>query len=152
MKRFNLLLVFVVLLIGLTACRSAGQSPQGVLNRNRNSWNDQAPSHYQFTLQVGCFCVPDFTRPVQIEVRDGTVVSKSYADNGQAVNNDFFESYDTMDELFAVIEKAIEDEADVIDIAYHPDYGYPEQISLDYIKEALDDEVAYRVLTFSVLP
>lgn len=152
MKQSSLLLLFVVLLIGLTACRSAGQSPQGMLNRNQNRWNDQELSHYLFTLQVGCFCMPEITRPVQIEVRDGTVVGKSYVEDGQLVSNDFFEPYDTIDELFEVIQEAIDSEADVIDIAYHPDYGYPEQISLDPIKDAFDDEVVYRVMAFEVLP
>ena len=152
MKRSNLLLVLIILLVGLTACRSAGQSPQRVLERNQNSWHDVEPAHYQFILQVGCFCVPDVTRPVQIEVQGGAVVRKSYMDNGEVVGNEFFEPYDTIEELFGVIQAAIDQEADVIDIAYHPDYGYPEQISLDSIKEALDDEVVYRVSAFEILP
>lgn len=57
------------------------------------------------------------------------------------------ESFLTIDELFGVIENTRE-KADELDVEYNQQLGYPEFIAIDYMKEAIDDEVSYKVDNF----
>jgi hypothetical protein len=59
----------------------------------------------------------------------------------------FSESFLTIDELFDIIDSARQ-KADKLIVEYNQKTGYPEYIEIDYIKEAIDDEVTYRVDSF----
>jgi hypothetical protein len=59
------------------------------------------------------------------------------------------ESFLTIDELFKLIENAREN-ADKLDVEYDRKLGYPTVVEIDYIKEAIDDEVTYRVHDFRI--
>ena len=50
----------------------------------------------------------------------------------------------TMDELFDLIRDAQAGGADDIEVAYSVD-GYPTLINIDYIKQAIDDELSLRI-------
>src|SRR5690606_34998299 len=55
----------------------APDTPQGL-------WESQDVNSYRYTLQVGCFCLVEMTRPVTIEVLNGEVASITYVDVGTA--------------------------------------------------------------------
>jgi hypothetical protein len=48
----------------------------------------------------------------------------------------------TVDALFAVVDDAL-DTADKVEVRYDPALGYPAQIDIDRIRQAVDDEVSY---------
>ena len=52
----------------------------------------------------------------------------------------------TVDQLFDSIQFAIDQNADSIDILYHPEFGYPESIQIDYDFTAADEEWLFRML------
>jgi hypothetical protein len=43
-------------------------------------------------------------------------------------------------------------DADEVLVTYDATYGFPTSISIDQIKEAVDDEISYQVENFEVLP
>ena len=57
------------------------------------------------------------------------------------------ESFLTIEELFEVIENALE-KADELSVEYNQDSGHPESIEIDYVKDAVDDEVTYQIENF----
>ena len=47
--------------------------------------------------------------------------------------------------------KKILNDAEEIQISYDATYGFPNSIAIDYIKEAVDDELSLQVSDFEVL-
>jgi hypothetical protein len=142
--------VFIVLTLAVIVSACSG----GALQSNREKWDSQAVSHYRFNLSIGCFCPYHEIMPLTVEVKDGQVVSLTDV-NGQPVREEFranFEEAATVERLFAIAEEAASGGADEIKVEYDATYGFPSSISIDYIKEAMDDEISYHVLNFEVLP
>jgi hypothetical protein len=134
------MLKLVPILLLLVAC---GPSPQ-------SQWKARGIANYDFTVQRVCFCPPDFTHWVRVEVRAGRAVSVLHADTGFSVNAQLFEFFNTIDKLFIIIEQAQLKPADGLDVSFDPTYGFPTRMVIDYIKQAADDEVTYRVRDFVV--
>jgi hypothetical protein len=142
--------IFIVLVLALTLSACSGSA----LQSNREKWDSQAIPHYRFNLSIGCFCPYFDIMPLTIEVKDGQVVSMTDV-NGQTVREEFranFEEAATIERLFAIVEEAASGGADEVKVEYDATYGFPSSISIDYIKEAMDDEISYHVLNFEVLP
>ena len=162
-------ILFILLAIVLTACSGVAteipteipneiptELPTGVsgdLEGARRQWEEAAISHYQFSLNMVCFCAFAENMPLTIEVQDGEVVSMEYQ-NGNEIDPaslEFFQRYETIDKIFAELEKAT-GEADEVTVSYDDTYGFPEQIDIDFVKEAIDDELAMTISGFEVLP
>jgi len=144
-------LVLIVSALALAGC-SLGSQTQ--IERNRQKWQDANISHYRFNLFVGCFCVFNEDMPLAIEVKDGQVVSMEYQSGNEidASNRELFDKYATIDRIFTELETNIDGKADEVTVKYDPAYGFPAQINVDFIKEAIDDELALSVANFEKLP
>jgi len=92
--------------------------------------------------------------PLTIEVTDGKVVSMISADGKTLDLADSsygeFISYATIDKVFTETQSAL-DKADEVKITYDPKYGFPSTVMIDFIKNALDDELSIYVENFKVL-
>lgn len=145
-------LTLVILILTLAAC-SAG--PVSDLERSQKLWNDQGISHYQFTLQIGCFCAFMDQMPLTVEVRDGQIVSMTDSKGTQVLDTDpsyvLFARYATIDNLFVELQDGLNGGADVVTAAYNPSIGHPTEIHFDFIKDAVDDELSVLVTDLQVL-
>jgi hypothetical protein len=150
-KTFTHFLVFLTVL-ALAAC--SFQPGGSEFERARTRWQEHAPVHYRYQLQVGCFCPFADRMPLTIEVRDGQTVSILAAD-GSPVSADemsMFERYATIDKLFDLTGAALDGDADKVEVTYDEKYGFPVQVNIDYIEQAVDDELGLQVSAFEVLP
>jgi hypothetical protein len=114
-------------------------------------WQAQAIDDYHYTLQVGCFCLVDVTRPVNIEVKDGQVASITYADDGTAADPTLFERYDSIDKIFAIISEAEAQEPDRLDVTYDEATGVPQSIAIDISEQTADEELYLEISGFAAL-
>ncbi len=123
--------------------------PEGLeeLQESRRLWQSQGVTDYVYVLRRGCFCTPEAIGPVQITVRGGTVVSRTYVEGGDPVTQ-WLDSWPSIDGLFDLLQRAIDGEADKVDVAYHPQMGYPVSADIDYIEQAIDDELRLTVTSF----
>lgn len=145
-------IIVLALALILTAC-SAGVSSE--FDKNPARWEAANITHYRYTLFIGCFCGFMNEMPLTIEVKDGEVVSMTNA-NGIPVSPtdsfyDVYESYSTIDRLFLKLESDLAGEADEVTVEYDPAYGFPVNIAIDQIKEAIDDELSIQISDFEVL-
>lgn len=146
-------LILIVLAFILAACSAGGSE----LSRNQQKWEDANISHYQFELTLSCFCAFRDQMPLTIEVKDGEVVALAYAD-GRVVEagdpmHEYFTGFATIDLLFAELESAMSSaDAGDITVQYDESLGFPTQASIDYIKEAVDDELYITVAGFEQIP
>lgn len=148
MKRILLITVLAALL--LSACSVFGGMQ---LSNARNRWQSSSLTHYRYDLHVGCFCAFVEKMPLTIEVQDGRVVSMQYQD-GTAVSAEdrqIFERYETIDKLFDFTAES-QKKADEIKISYDPAYGFPDNVYIDFIRQAADDELSLQVTKFEKLP
>jgi hypothetical protein len=155
-----LLLMLAIVLSACSAIASAGQ-PKSEVEQARDKWQAANISHYRFNLSIGCFCVFTQDMPLVIEVKDGQVVSMQYQSGKQVDSNvlDYFNRFTTIDKIFSEIENGFKVEsdtpsnkADEVKVTYDETYGFPTQVSVDFIKDAADDELGLTISNFEKLP
>lgn len=142
MRRVRVLLLG----FGLVAC-----SGNLELQKQQSLWNQQGIAHYRYTVQTSCFCGPDLTQPLRVEVKNGKAVALTNAETGLAVSDSRFEPINTIDKLYALIRAAIVKPVASIKVEYDASLGIPTSIVIDNIANAADDEVSYSVRDFEVV-
>jgi hypothetical protein len=152
----KLLVLFTLFALVLAACTAGAQASgeQTEVERNLEKWQDANISHYRFNLHISCFCAFVQDMPLVIEVMDGKVVSMEYQ-SGKAIegmNRELFDKFATIDLLFAELEADLAGAADKVTVTYDPTYGFPVDMTIDYIEEAIDDELYLTVSDFEPLP
>lgn len=155
-KRSRLLPIIIVLLVavvavavlalatnmfGLATGTATGENPVEA-ETPQALWESQDINSYHYTLQVGCFCLVEMTRPVTIEVIDGEVASITYTDDGSAADPALFERYNSVDKIFAVINDAESQDPARLEVTYDETYGVPLSVNID-ISETIADEELY---------
>lgn len=121
------------------------------LRTNREQWTSQGTDSYQVRFQRSCFCGPDFRRAALLVVRGGEIASAAYADDGTAVEPEFFSRYETIEGLFDLIQEAIEKGAARIDVSYDEKYGYPTDLYIDWHEGMADEEQGFAMGELVVL-
>jgi hypothetical protein len=116
----------------------------------RALWTLTNADDYLFEFRRSCFCGSDFVRLVRIEVLDGVVSSAVYVDTEEPIAEPL-SSAPTIEDLFDEIRDALDGTAFSVTADYDADMGYPIRVSIDYIENAIDDEMAFDVSLFQLL-
>ena len=144
-------IIFIVLALILAAC---GSVPSNEFDQNVTKWNDANISHYRMQVGVSCFCPFGDINPITVEVKDGQIVSMVGANGAEVLDTDpvyaSLSQYGNVDSLFTWLGQALAD-ADKIEVSYDATYGFPNNVAVDYIAEATDDEIWIEVSNFEVL-
>lgn len=119
------------------------------LRAARARWASSGITSYELTVNRLCFC--GFVDPVRVTVEDGTIVSRTVVSTGEPLPAAYAEYYPDIPGLFAIVEQAAT-EADELDTRFDAVYGFPTEIAIDWIENAVDDEVVYRTEAFTVTP
>lgn len=115
---------------------------QSFLRHAMDQWEANGPAGYEYTLAFSCGeCPPDWTHPLWIRVEAGEVVSVFDLSAGTPVDPNARSL--TIDELFEVIQTAVQEGVYRLAVKYHPDLGYPISISIDHDSLVADDEIGY---------
>jgi hypothetical protein len=130
---------------------------QQQLNTNLKKWDSLGISDYSLTFQRSCFCTPESTRPINIQVRDGSVTEARYADTGELIPDDRQYNKQSVynlnaDGLFNLVQQGINSGAAQVDATYDKQFGLPTSIYIDQIGQAVDDEVSYTISNFQPEP
>ena len=144
-------LLALALLAG--ACDGGPFGPSGAeaeLRAARARWERQGAADYAYTVRRTCFCGPDVAGPVRVEVRGGRTVSVSPFE-GRPLFPGAFDRLDTVEEMFASVQDAIDAGPYLLDARYDPARGYPVSVAVDYERNAVDDEGGFVVSDFVLL-
>lgn len=146
LRRISQFAVLAVLPALLGACSVVGidgyDDDRDRLETARAVWRSQGIDSYSFVLQRLCFCAGG-TEPATVLVRGGERISVTVVETGQPVPADFTQYYLTVDELFDFIADAIDRKAHSIRVSYHATLGHPTSIAIDYLENAIDEEMAF---------
>lgn len=105
-----------------------------------------APAHYRFDYRPGCFCP---SLPTRVEVRDGKVIKATLLEEVSGVPGET--DAPTIDELLADVKRAEKEATGEVKVDYDAN-GVPIEASIDWIKNAIDDEMTWRIERFKILP
>ncbi len=156
----KLLLVALALILGACSAMGNAGQPKSELDLAREKWESANISHYRFNLFISCFCVFNENMPLVIEVNNGEVVSMEYQ-NGKEIDPqllDLFNRYATIEKLFDGLASNFDfagDEqgaAEKVTVEYDATDGFPTKINIDFIEQAIDDELYLTVSNFEALP
>jgi hypothetical protein len=142
MKHARLILPLIL----LSGCSLFGDGVDDELEEARRRWVRAEVAHYRFTLTLGCFCLE--SGPYLIEVQSGEIVAFEPLGEHEIPGDSLDRARLTIDDLFGFISEAFADDADEITVEYDPALGYPTSISIDYVREAVDEEIGYTVSDF----
>ena len=120
------------------------------LEEARREWRNLGWESYAFTLRRLCFCGGG-TDPAEVVVLRGERVSVTVLETGEPVPAEWVEYYLTVEELFDFIEDAIDRKAHEIEIRYERTTGLPASIRIDYIENAIDEEMAFEASSLRAL-
>lgn len=112
------------------------------LDTNHSLWATHAIGTYTLTIEVGCFCPPEFRGPFTVRVEDGEIIEATFQD--KPIEIEVHRLILTVDGLFEFVEGNAY--ADQIQVTYHPELGYPEVIDVDPVRQAIDEEIRVTVL------
>ena len=142
-------------LFATTTGNSSGEIPAAenpaVVENPQALWESQNINSYRYTLQVGCFCIQEMVRPVTIEIIDGEVASITYVDDGTTADPQLFERYDSVDELFAIINDVELQNPVRLDVTYDETYGVPLSVNYDIDEMIADEELYLTISDFEVI-
>jgi hypothetical protein len=149
-------LLFILITLMLTACTVAGNAleSQSEIEQNKEKWENAHISHYRYDLSITCFCAFSQDMPLLVEVQDGKVVAMEFQSGNQidASSRELFEKYATIDRLFAELEADSKGAADEVTAKYDATYSFPTEVTIDFVKEATDDELYLNLSNFEKLP
>ena len=134
------------------AC-SDGTGPADDLLVNRGKWLAHAVPSYTVEVSRYCFCYVNWMQPVRLTVVDNVIVSAVAVSSGDTLSaTDLAASgYRTVDDLFQVVLDALAGHAASVHVTYDPVLGYPREIAIDYIDEAVDDEQTFQAANVTIL-
>lgn len=151
MRKFLLILVALVLAACSVAAGATGDRSE--IEQNKEKWQNANISHYRYDLTLSCFCAFNEDMPLLIEVQDGQVVSMEFQ-SGKEIDSsllELFNKYTTIDRMFAELEADLNGAADKVTVEYDATYGFPTKADIDFIEEAIDDELYLTVANFEAL-
>ena len=136
----------LLIVLALSGCGLIGNGSSGGsdLEVQKRIWKNYSTGSYSFTLTRSCFCM--YAGEFEITVRLNQIVEivpPSWWTQGPIPQEDY-QYFQTVDDLFTTLENAYRDGADSLQVEYADD-GYPTDVTIDYWKQAVDDEIFYSV-------
>ena len=124
------------------------------LAQARLLWKGKNVSSYSYIIELQCFCAPaSQLRPVLVTVQNGAVAALQYYHQNPAQRTpapaDVFGRYDTVEELFDIIDDAIDRDADLLQVGYDDEYGFPDVANIDY-ESGGSEQILFFVTQFRV--
>jgi hypothetical protein len=119
------------------------------IRRQRAIWEAQQIDDYVFETRRLCFC--GFVGWVEATVQDDAITSVVSLDELE-VPAWTIDEYPTVNELFDILEDAVERNAAEIDVTWHETLGYPEHFYIDYSRNIADEELGNEIRLLTPLP
>ena len=133
------------------------------VKRNVKLWNKMKPIDFEYVFKRDCYCIPEFTIPVYVSIKDGRIVKAHH--NGiltsdqqggyvwsikpMSYSEEEFEQF-RIEKLFKTVDEALNLNPDEHLLDFDDSLGYPIDVYFDFNKIIADDEISYRISEFKV--
>jgi hypothetical protein len=140
----------LLLLLAAAACTEPETSPREAdLARAAARWQGAGIDSYDFDISRACFCGSLATRTVRVSVRHGAFAGLLYVDSLTPADTTYFADFLTMERFFAHLRGVLAAGPGSFTAWYDPILGYPDSVVVDPIANAVDDEYALRIVSFT---
>ena len=139
-----LLASFLLLMLPLSCIKNSEILPDDI-SVEEKKWREQGIEDYEFTLQISCFCIREYTLPKRIVVENNQVISV----DGTPYEELNDSSFRTIDGFFNYIRETRERNPEEENITYDPKLGYPTYIYFDISYMIADEEIGYTISDLS---
>jgi hypothetical protein len=133
------------ILFALLAGTAHADTSRQEFNAARQKWQAAGIHDYSFTFFQSCFCLE--RQAIRIVVKDDRVQSANNVRAG--VKAEQVGQPLTMTEIFQQIEEGYAKPADHIPLSLNPQYGYPEEVFMDYVEMMAVEELRYSISNFT---
>jgi len=133
--------IVTLLLLGIWVISHVDESYRiklSELDANKNLWEKTQPLSFNYTVTYGCMMLAKY----KIENEKGRDFEFPI---GQTPANESLK----IDDIFAQAEKGIR-MSHSVEVKYHPYFGFPELIEVDWDKDIIDDECFFQISEFKV--
>jgi hypothetical protein len=145
-------LVAGLAVLTLAGCNILESGTEADVRDHRRRWDQLSLADYTFDFIRSCFCGGPAGDTIRIVVRGDSIVSATNL-SPQNPPQPLPDSWSvTIDDLFDELQQAIDRDADEFNIEFDPQYHYPRNVTIDYIKNAIDDEMSFKITRFQPLP
>lgn len=127
----------------LTSCSSPLAADLSTYEESLRRWEAAAIHSYTFRYELNCFCGGPGVRPVEIEVRDGSVFAVSFSD-GEPPEPYALDAYPTVPDLFHQVRAALDRKPFAVRVEYDGVLGYPREFFADFLENAVDEELGFQ--------
>jgi len=134
-------LPLILVLLTFSCVKNTEVLPEEELSVEEQKWRDQNLASYEFTLQISCFCIREYTLPKRVVVQNNEVVQVD--DTPYEELND--SAIQTIDGYFDFIRETRKQNPDEEEITYDTDLGYPTYIFFDISYQIADEEIRYTI-------
>ena len=135
---------FLLLILPLSCIKNSEILPDDI-SVEEKKWREQGIEDYEFTLQISCFCIREYTLPKRIVVENNQVISVDGISYEQLNDS----SFRTIDGFFHYIRETRERNPEEENITYDPKLGYPTYIYFDISYMIADEEIGYTISDLS---
>lgn len=134
-------LPLILVLLTFSCVKNTEVLPEEELSVEEQKWRDQNLKSYEFTLQISCFCIREYTLPKRVVVQNNEVVQVD--DTPYEELND--SAIQTIDGYFDFIRETRKQNPDEEKITYDTNLGYPTYIFFDISYQMADEEIRYTI-------
>jgi hypothetical protein len=132
----------LALIVAATACEApTAPGERDSLSEARARWRALGSESYSYEVNRSCFCLLGGRR-MTVMVQAGVVTSAEFEDSGAGVEAALLSYVPSIEDLFDLIEDALDRQVAYFSAQYDPSYGFPTRIEIDYSSTMPDDEVA----------
>lgn len=135
---------FLLLILPLSCIKNSEILPDDI-SVEEKKWRERGIEDYEFTLQISCFCIREYTLPKRIVVENNQVISVDGISYEQLNDS----SFRTIDGFFHYIRETRERNPEEENITYDPKLGYPTYIYFDISYMIADEEIGYTISDLS---
>jgi hypothetical protein len=130
-----------LLALFLASCSDSPTESERQLDAAFQRWQVYQFKSYVIDQIVGCFC-PDAGRWHRLYVVDNKIVKMIDLETGSEIPNQWG-LFKTVDELFDLLYSVDPEEVAQFQAEYHPTFGYPTNLYIDYHARMADEEIGY---------
>ena len=115
----------------------------------QSRWEQSGITSYTYRASWQCFCLKEYAAQVDVQVVNNQVANVKFAEPNFTGDVPEPERFGPIQDRFDFIRDAIEQEASRIDVQFHPEFGYPLKVFVDFDERTADEERGFTILTLS---
>ncbi|MBU1095230.1 MAG: hypothetical protein KKB34_02010 [Bacteroidetes bacterium] len=149
-RLINLILIICSLFLLFYCDANPINSESLDLESAKAKWNNKRIYSYTINEKVDCFCL-NAGKFFEITVSGNTINKVVNIKNGQELDPQYWSLFQTVDDLFLLIDSLNPESMAKFEVDYNKSLGYPSMLNLDYSSQIADEEINYTLNNLQIV-